>query len=97
MNALVSTALWGIIDAVDRTCIACVCMKELRGEGTCSTRGDERQGASEFFLSPPALITLVVIGVVVLALSIYSLWLVKRDGYGQRPRRDDYDTRRPEP
>ncbi|UUE19378.1 hypothetical protein [Microbacterium sp. J1-1] len=97
MNALIATTLWGIVQAAERTCIACVCMKELRGEGTCSTRGEERQSVSEFFLAPPALITLAFIGVVVLALCIYSLWLVKRDGYGPRPTRDDYDTRRPEP
>jgi len=40
---------------------------------------------------------LVVAAAVLAAICVGTIYYVRRDGYGARPTRTDYDTRRPEP
>lgn len=94
MITMLATALWSTVEGIMLACTACVCAEEVGGTGTCSTRGDYD---FEIPIDPSALATLAVIGLLVLAICVCTISVVRRDGYGQRPTRDDYDTRRPEP
>ncbi len=94
--AILAAVASGMSSLLDRFCVACVCMKEFRGTGTCTTRGNAEEAALEQ-LDSSTLTVLAVLAICLIAVCAGTLYYVKRDGYGPRPTRDDYDTRRPEP
>ena len=96
MTDALTAISFGLIMLRDRAWIACVCMKEIRGTGTCSTRDNTLEAAlGQLDASTLTVLAIIAIGIIIVCAS--TLYFVKRDGFGPRPTRDDYDTRRPEP
>jgi len=86
----------GMANLLDRVSVAYVCMKGIRGTGTCTTRDSAEEAGLEQ-LGSSTLTVLMIVAICLIAICAGTLYYVKRDGYGPRPTRDDYDTRRPEP
>lgn len=96
ITTLVPT-LWSLTDLVRRSRAAYVDLNNTAGETGMSSSGaiERVPVSSDYGTSSPT--ALIVIGLVVLAICVYTLYVIKRDGYGSLPTRDDYDTRRPLP
>lgn len=88
MMAMLAGALRGTIELVERACIACVCMEEIRGTGTCSARANTEKTLFES-LDLSTLGLLAVIGVVVIAMRVHTLLPARHDEDGPRPTRGD--------
>ncbi len=86
-------AFLGLTHLLERTCIACVCVEDLRGEGACSALGDTGEAPLGYVESSDLIVLAVAAGV--LAVSVGALCFAKRD-VRVRPARDD-DTRRRQP
>ena len=79
--------LSALAELIERTCVACVCVQEIRGTGSCSTRRTFEAALLEQ-LDPAALTTLAIVAIGVIGLAAGTLLAVGRPGPGPGVARD---------